>query len=47
MKVVGVPAPYKGGRNWVFVKLISDDGIEGIGEAYDVPFDAHAVAKLI
>jgi galactonate dehydratase len=36
-----------GGRNWVFVKLITDDGIEGIGEAFDVPFNPHAVARLI
>ncbi|NLE08796.1 MAG: mandelate racemase/muconate lactonizing enzyme family protein [Dehalococcoidales bacterium] len=36
-----------GGRNWVFVKLITDSGIEGIGEAYDVPFNPQLVAKLI
>jgi galactonate dehydratase len=36
-----------GGRNWVFVKLVTDDGIEGIGEAFEIPFDPHAVAKLI
>jgi 2-dehydro-3-deoxyphosphogalactonate aldolase len=36
-----------GGRNWVFVKLITDNGIEGIGEAFDVPFNPHVVAQLI
>lgn len=36
-----------GGRNWVFVKLITDDGIEGIGEAYDVPFNPQITAKMI
>jgi galactonate dehydratase len=29
--VANVP-PYHGGRSWVFVKLITDQGIEGIGE---------------
>jgi galactonate dehydratase len=36
-----------GGTNWVFVKLTTDNGIEGIGEVYDVPFDPHAVVKLV
>jgi galactonate dehydratase len=36
-----------GGRNWIFVKLITDAGITGIGEAFDIPFNPHAVAKLI
>jgi len=36
-----------GGRNWIFVKLIADNGIEGIGEAFDVPFSPHGVARLI
>lgn len=30
--LVPVPPPGKGGRNWVFVKLITDTGIEGVGE---------------
>jgi len=45
--VIEVPPPHRGGRNWVFVKIITNNGIEGIGEAYDVPFDPHAVAQLI
>ncbi len=36
-----------GGRNWIFVKLITDNGIQGIGEAFDVPFNPHAVVRLI
>jgi galactonate dehydratase len=36
-----------GGRNWVFVKLTTSDGIEGFGEAFEIPFDPHAAAKLI
>ena len=30
--LVPVPPPGKGGRNWVFIKLITDEGIEGVGE---------------
>ena len=29
--VVQTPRPHRGGRFWVFVKLISNDAIEGIG----------------
>ncbi len=36
-----------GGRSWVFVKLTTESGISGWGEAFDVPFSAHVVAKLI
>jgi 2-dehydro-3-deoxyphosphogalactonate aldolase len=45
--VVGIPPPYKGGRYWAFVKLVADDGVVGYGEAYDVPFHADAVVRLI
>ena len=45
--VVGTPPPHRGGRNWIFVKLTTDDGIEGIGEAYKVPFHPLTVARLI
>ena len=30
--LVGNVPPYRGGRCWLFVKLITDDGLEGIGE---------------
>ena len=45
--VVGTPPPHRGGRNWIFVKLTTDDGVEGIGEAYKVPFHPLTVARLI
>jgi 2-dehydro-3-deoxyphosphogalactonate aldolase len=45
--VVGNPPPHFGGRYFVFVKLTTDDGITGLGEAYCVPFSPHLVARLI
>ncbi|RMF92197.1 MAG: mandelate racemase/muconate lactonizing enzyme family protein [Nitrospinota bacterium] len=45
--VVGNPPPHHGGRNWVFLKLITNDGIEGFGEAYGVPFHPHTVTRLL
>jgi 2-dehydro-3-deoxyphosphogalactonate aldolase len=45
--VVGNPPPHYGGRYFVFVKLITDGNVAGVGEAYCVPFDPHLVAKLI
>ena len=45
--VVGNPPPHHGGRNWVFVKLFTNDGIEGVGEAYAVPFSPRTVVHLI
>ena len=45
--VVGNPPPHFGGRYFVFVKLTTDRGVSGIGEAYCVPFSPHLVAKMI
>ncbi|HEV7135985.1 MAG TPA: mandelate racemase/muconate lactonizing enzyme family protein [Steroidobacteraceae bacterium] len=45
--VVGNPPPHNGGRYFVFAKLTTADGIEGVGEAYGVPFGPHQVARLI
>ena len=45
--VVGNPPPHFGGRYFVFVKLTTDTGVSGLGEAYCVPFDPHLVAKMI
>ena len=45
--VVSTPPPHRGGRTWVFAKLTADDGTEGIGEAYKVPFHPLNVARLI
>lgn len=35
--IVGTPPPHKGGINWVFLKLITDEGVEGVGEC-SAPF---------
>ena len=45
--VVGNPPPHYGGRYFVFVKLTTDSRVEGIGEAYCVPFDPHLVATML
>jgi len=45
--VVGNPPPRKGGRYFIFVKLIADNGIEGIGECYVATFGPHTVAQMI
>jgi galactonate dehydratase len=45
--VVGNPPPHFGGRYFVFVKLVTDDGIEGIGEVYAATFDPHTVARMV
>ncbi len=45
--VVGNPPPHFGGRYWVFVKLITDTGVEGIGEVYAVPFHPRVVTQMV
>jgi 2-dehydro-3-deoxyphosphogalactonate aldolase len=45
--VVDNPPPHFGGRYWIFLKLITDNGIEGFGEVYAVPFHPHIVARMI
>ncbi len=45
--VVGNPPPHHGGPFFVFLKLTTDDGIEGFGEVYGVPFHPHKVTQLI
>ncbi len=45
--VVGTPPPHFGGRYWVFVKLMTDSGVEGIGEVYSLPFHPTAVEAMI
>lgn len=45
--VVGNPPPHFGGRYFVFVKLTTDSGVTGLGEAYCVPFSPHLVAQMI
>lgn len=45
--VVSTPPPHRGGRHWVFVKLTTDNGITGVGEAYAVPFHPLRIVELI
>ena len=45
--VVGNPPPHFGGRYWIFVKLVADNGIYGWGEVYSVPFHPQVVERMI
>ncbi|MEE8399981.1 MAG: hypothetical protein V3S89_13305, partial [Desulfobacterales bacterium] len=45
--LVANPTPAYGGGSWVFLKLTTDGGTEGIGEAWAVPFQPTTVARLI
>ena len=45
--VVGNPPPSYGGNYFVFVKLATDDGIVGYGEAYAATFSPHVVAAQL
>ena len=45
--VVGNPPPGFGGRYWVFLKLVTDGGVVGYGEAYSLPFHPRVVEDLI
>lgn len=45
--VVGTPAPHKGGAFWIFVKLTTDRGVEGIGEIYAVPFHPTTTVTMV
>lgn len=45
--VVANPPPHYGGLYWIFVKLTTDSGISGFGEAYSVPFHPRVVTQMI
>lgn len=45
--VVGNPPPHFGGAYFVFVKLTTDDGLVGYGEAYAGTTSPHVVASVI
>lgn len=45
--IVGNPPPYHGGRYFVFLKLKTDTGIEGVGEVYTASFGPNAVVAMI
>jgi galactonate dehydratase len=45
--VVGNPPPHFGGRYFIFVKLTTDSGIEGVGEVYAATFGPDTIARMI
>jgi 2-dehydro-3-deoxyphosphogalactonate aldolase len=45
--VVGNPPPHHGGRYFLFLKLVTDDGIEGVGEVYAATFAPPVVVSMI
>ncbi len=45
--VVGNPPPGIGGRYFIFVKLVTDGGVVGYGEAYNATFSPHVTARMI
>jgi galactonate dehydratase len=45
--VVGNPPPQFGGRYFIFLKLITADGVEGVGEVYAASFGPQAIVRLI
>lgn len=45
--VVGNPPPGFGGKYFIFVRLTTDSGVTGYGEAYSATFDPHLTARLI
>ena len=45
--VVANPPPHYGGAYFVFLKLTTDDKIEGFGEAYGGPFHPNTVTSSI
>ena len=44
--VVGNPPPRHGGRYFIFVKLVTDTGVTGIGEIYTATYSPHLVAQM-
>jgi 2-dehydro-3-deoxyphosphogalactonate aldolase len=45
--VVGNPTPGYGGRYFIFLKLESDGGLEGLGEVYAATVSPHLVARMV
>ena len=45
--IVGNPPPHRGGRNFLFLKLTTDEGLVGYGECNMAHGREHAVAKLV
>lgn len=45
--IVGNPPPYFGGRYFLFLKLVTDTGIEGVGEVYAASFSPKVMVAAI
>ena len=45
--IVANPPPHFGGRYFVLLKLVTNDGIEGVGEVYCATFRPHVIDKMI
>ncbi|MBN9036533.1 MAG: mandelate racemase/muconate lactonizing enzyme family protein [Rhizobiales bacterium] len=45
--VVSNPPPQIGGRYFIFVRLTTDSGVVGYGEAYNATFGPHVTARMI
>ena len=45
--VVGNPPPHYGGQYFIFVRLTTDDGVEGFGEVYTATFSPEVVEAMI
>ena len=45
--IVGNPPPHYGGAYFIFIKLTTNDGVDGFGEAYSIPFHPNVVAAMI
>lgn len=45
--VVGNTRPSRGGQYWLFLKLTTDDGIEGVGEVYAASFAPGPLVAMI
>jgi len=45
--MVATPPPHLGGTAWVFIKLVTDSNIEGLGEVYNVQLRPPAMVQVI
>ena len=45
--IVDVPPPHWGGSRWIFLKLTTNDGIEGVGECTYHTRQNHVYVELI
>ena len=45
--ITGNPSPFAGGRYFIFLKLVTDNGIEGVGEVYSASFAPKVVEAMI